>query len=425
MTSTTAPIDDTRYFPTSHLARYEGKSLPSRERLIAFASDVTEQCYDSCHPEESDLGSLYCGNLGPQVYLRLQWALHRDTQLQQKKEGLLRAKQAAETSMKDAMASSSAKRRVTLLESRWVGSMAMSIVINHHNTEDHTTMIEKLERRLAKACQNLNAQECEVLYGRAGAMQAMLWLRDELQLPTLGRSFCLDMAAHILTVGMKNATAASHLKLPLVWYWHDNLYLGAAHGIVGILQTLLQLEMEEWNELERRVPSAHRLVEQTIDALYQHFCFGGSGNLLSSVGSSKKDRLVHWCHGAPGWILLLIRASQVFSKPSYLEVARNTAMQTLVPRGLLKKGLGLCHGIAGNGFVFLRLAQVLEGEERVFWHHRALQYAAFGMDHYDELREIPDRPYSLYEGLSGFVCFLLACADNDDAKASRFPLYDF
>jgi len=146
---------------------------------------------------------------------------------------------------------------------------------------------------------------------------------------------------------------------------------------------------------------------------------------MSSVGTHKKDRLVHWCHGAPGWILLLIRANQVFSKPSYLDCAKSAAVQTLLPRGLLKKGLGLCHGIAGNGFVFLRLAQVLEGEERMFWYHRALQYAAFGIEHYDELKDIPDRPYSLYEGVSGFVCFLLACADNDFPKSSRFPLYDF
>jgi len=36
-----------------------------------------------------------------------------------------------------------------------------------------------------------------------------------------------------------------------------------------------------------------------------------SGNYPSSVGSGSGDRLVHWCHGAPGWILLFALAYKV------------------------------------------------------------------------------------------------------------------
>ena len=36
-----------------------------------------------------------------------------------------------------------------------------------------------------------------------------------------------------------------------------------------------------------------------------------SGNCPSSIGSSTGDKLVHWCHGAPGWIHMFIMAYKV------------------------------------------------------------------------------------------------------------------
>jgi len=36
-----------------------------------------------------------------------------------------------------------------------------------------------------------------------------------------------------------------------------------------------------------------------------------SGNYPSSVGSGSGDLLVHWCHGAPGWIHLFALAYKV------------------------------------------------------------------------------------------------------------------
>lgn len=30
---------------------------------------------------------------------------------------------------------------------------------------------------------------------------------------------------------------------PLLWQWHDKIYLGAAHGVAGILYLLLQVSI--------------------------------------------------------------------------------------------------------------------------------------------------------------------------------------
>ena len=72
-----------------------------------------------------------------------------------------------------------------------------------------------------------------------------------------------------------------------------------------------------------------------------------------------KDRLVHWCHGAPGVVHLMLLAHQVWGSDTdkYLVAARRAGELTW-QRGLLKKGPGLCHGVSGNGYAFLHLYQV-------------------------------------------------------------------
>lgn len=81
-----------------------------------------------------------------------------------------------------------------------------------------------------------------------------------------------------------------------------------------------------------------------------------SGNFPSSLGS-QTDKLIHWCHGAPGALHLLGLAYVVFEDPRYLDVARSCA-DVIWSRGLLKKGYGLCHGVSGNGYAFLRMFQL-------------------------------------------------------------------
>lgn len=56
---------------------------------------------------------------------------------------------------------------------------------------------------------------------------------------------------------------AGRFKCPLMYQWHDSYYLGAAHGISGILYLLLQaknyLTEDELNDL----------IKPTIDYLKQ------------------------------------------------------------------------------------------------------------------------------------------------------------
>ena len=73
-------------------------------------------------------------------------------------------------------------------------------------------------------------------------------------------------------------------------------------------------------------------------------------------------------------------------------------------RGLLRKGVGLCHGAPGNGYALLALAGAT-GAPR--WRAAAQAFASWVAQHWQELYDVPDRPASLYEGLAGAVCFML------------------
>ena len=56
---------------------------------------------------------------------------------------------------------------------------------------------------------------------------------------------------------------------------------------------------------------------------------------------------------------LLLTAHQVWGEDTdkYILAAKR-AGDLVWERGLLKKGPGLCHGVAGNGYTFLHLYQV-------------------------------------------------------------------
>ncbi|EUB55384.1 LanC-like protein [Echinococcus granulosus] len=82
-----------------------------------------------------------------------------------------------------------------------------------------------------------------------------------------------------------------------------------------------------------------------------------SGNWPSSLGSSiGQDRLVQWCHGAPGIVPLLLCAYKLTGEEDYLKRAERGG-EVIWERGLLTKGCGLCHGSAGSGYALLSLYQ--------------------------------------------------------------------
>jgi len=88
-------------------------------------------------------------------------------------------------------------------------------------------------------------------------------------------------------------------------------------------------------------------------------------------------------------------------------------------KGLLLKGPGICHGVAGNGYVFLILYRLTNNPKYLY---RALQFMNF-LTHEEFLKHarVPDRPYSLFEGIAGTICFLI---DLGEPTNAIFPFMD-
>lgn len=131
-----------------------------------------------------------------------------------------------------------------------------------------------------------------------------------------------------------------------------------------------------------------------------------------AVHGNGANILVHWCHGAPGAIYLLIKAYIIFKEEKYL-IACHRAADLVWRKGLLHKGPGTCHGVAGNGYVSLIMHRLTQNPK---YFYRAVQYANF-LTRPEFLRwaRKPDCPWSLYEGLAGTVCFLIDLIHPENA----------
>jgi hypothetical protein len=154
--------------------------------------------------------------------------------------------------------------------------------------------------------------DCELLYGRAGFLHACLVARAAAGAAVVPDAVLSSIASDIIAAGVAAADARGPTfasRWGLLYTWHGADYLGAAHGLAGIVQTLLHVECE----LQRssagawQLPAPERVRAATL-ALAGSLL--PSGNLPTRYESkhggddSHEDRLVQWCHGAPGLLLL-------------------------------------------------------------------------------------------------------------------------
>eukprot|EP00933_Yihiella_yeosuensis_P076560 TRINITY_DN86397_c0_g1_i1.p1 TRINITY_DN86397_c0_g1~~TRINITY_DN86397_c0_g1_i1.p1 ORF type:complete len:403 (+),score=63.61 TRINITY_DN86397_c0_g1_i1:41-1249(+) len=308
------------------------------------------------------------------------------------------------------------RRRATMLEGR-AGCIALQAWA-HHLLGDSASVRDCVERlgNLANIAKELPSSECEVLYGRCGYLGSVLFVRQRLENHELLAATAAEIVAQVVSEGRR----ASGGGWPLYFEWHDKCYLGGAHGIAGILLTLLQLPAE----LALAGADATKLVHDSVEKLLLHSF--SSGNLPSSLGNSK-DRLVQFCHGATGLVPLLLRMG---SREGHFLNSACKSGEAIWLRGLLcEKGLGLCHGIPGNGYSLLAIYRAT-GQD--IWLRRAIHFGLFAAEHEEELLPLADRPHSLFEGLAGAMCFwteLIYVACDDAGRQSGvkpyFPCYEF
>lgn len=328
------------------------------------------------------------------------------------------------------------KSRVTFLEGS-SGALALRVVAAAQagRMEEAEAARRKLEG-MAQEVAAMPAGECELLYGRAGYLWSLAFL-ERLRGPgAVASGLCRDVMDQILSAGEQmdeleaegGAAEGGNVAVEALatfghhWQWHGSVYLGAIHGYAGIALALLQAGSEVgWDSLgflEDQSPAdprqaARRILGGLISTISK------TGNLPSSLGSIN-DKLVQICHGAPGLLLLLshmLPSLTNLTRPTLEEghKALVAAADCVWSRGLLTKGVGLCHGISGNGLALLSAWRATKSQRML---DRAKLFALFAAESWERLLNVPDNPLSLYEGLAGCVVFWMSMLAPE---RSHFP----
>jgi hypothetical protein len=168
-------------------------------------------------------------------------------------------------------------------------------------------------------------------------------------------------------------------------------YLGAGHGYVGNM----------------RVFSNRGRAPQPADLEPYVLREDGLANWPPGEGARPDEIRVQWCHGAPGIVATL---------GDLLELDLALAGGELTWRaGPLAKGVGLCHGTAGNAYAFLVLHR-RTGDE--LWLDRARAFGMHAIGRVEAARaEFGRGRYSLFTGDIGVALFLRHLLDGEE----RFP----
>lgn len=293
-----------------------------------------------------------------------------------------------------------------------------AVLMNALGNEDKCASLVKRYATVADVCIPVNFLHRggdEMFIGRAGYLCGLRVLKQALGIDVVSKQTVFAICSSIINSGREYARRVGSPS-PLMYSYYDTEYLGAAHGLSAILQMLLC-----YPEFLRAQPDAENDVKGAVD-----FMLGlqqTNGNFPCAMDEVKRKRpeqeeLIHWCHGAPGVVYLMAKAYLHWKDPRYLNACLKCG-DLVWKRGILRKGPGICHGVAGNGYVFLLLYRLTEDKKHLY---RALKFADYMF--FEEFRRearTPDNPYSLFEGFAGTACYL---ADLLQPENAQFPLFN-
>lgn len=297
------------------------------------------------------------------------------------------------------------KKRITYLAGD-PGPLAFNSILQHEHGKSPDAEIKKLKDLLPIVTAANPDTPDEFLYGRVGYLYSLLLVNRHVSPNAIDSSILRQVVSVILASGQERSKSLRS-KVPLVYEWHGKNYYGAAHGVSGILYMLL-LAGSVVTDSERK-----NLIKPTLDNLVE--CRFPSGNLPSSQGSGT-DRLVQWCHGAPGFVNLLTLAYKEFGDARYREAALDSG-EFVWEKGICAKGYSICHGVSGNAYTFVELYHMTNDLKHL---HRAACFADWCLTRPKHQEYPPDRPYSLFEGMAGVAYFL---TDIQEPEKASFPAY--
>lgn len=80
----------------------------------------------------------------------------------------------------------------------------------------------------------------ELLYGRVGYLYCLLWINKKIHTKPIPKVVIENIVKSVENSGLKHPRKTK--DLPLMYEWYNEQYLGAAHGLSGIVTMLLKSE---------------------------------------------------------------------------------------------------------------------------------------------------------------------------------------
>lgn len=454
------PSDGGNSRSNSNAANAAASLHPIVESCLNIESDRGCDCY----------GNLWSGDLGASVYLRIKLS-EKDPSSESSRRylqtalDLLRPSMEGKTESSTSTCHNNESSHLSLLSNAFVGSrcllacLLMRLGQREEACEVALSVLGEISAMYEKGSNDNGNYDCSILFGLAGALQAIWFLRTELGDERFGRDLALTLSYTILLEGLQNNNDSDIIsnnitnninntndgeRLRLLWEWNKWPYLGAGIGSVGILYALLGHTDSEWEDLGDCLPNAKSVVKQAIDDLaghrYRHRCrhrydscseslsFSGRGNLMKDASSdddeTESQSVSNWTHGAPGYCLLLLKAFDVFGDERYFFHARDLAESVVWSRfrcrkkGVFGVGVGLAKGASGIAYVLLAMGRV-DWRDRNLWMGRARELALvhceevlllLGDDNEDETTATVaphPRSSSLFDGIGGLASLLI------------------
>lgn len=252
--------------------------------------------------------------------------------------------------------------------SLWMGETGIRLVLQRLAPSQ-----ANLDRLAELTAANAQDERCELMWGSPGTILA-------------GRELGLDVTA---SVEWLEATRDEDGLWTQQLAGKASRYVGPAHGFAGcalalgdgvaVNETLERLAVEE-DGLVNWPPVAGTRLDENGDGLIR----------------------TQWCHGAPGIVATLA---------PFLDDELAVAGGELTwSAGPLRKGPGLCHGTAGNGYAFLALLE-RTGDEQ--WLERARAFAMHAAGQVERSRSEHGRGrHTLWTGDLGTALYLADCIDG-------------
>ena len=253
----------------------------------------------------------------------------------------------------------------------------------------------------------------EFMWGSPGTMLASLWLYD-----CTGKQIWVDRFRRDAAILWKRLeffdAARCHLWTQNL-YGHEALHIGAVHGFAGnsfpVLRGWRFLSPDEQSRWAERLAESLRRT-----ALWKDDC----ANWPQSVGKHRPGRtamLVQHCHGAPGIVTCFAQFPD-----STIDDLLIAGGEMTWCAGPLRKGPGLCHGTAGNGYAFLKL---FGRTGDTIWLDRARAFAMHAVaQHVRDAEVYGQFRYTLWTGDLGLAIYLWNCINAADEFPSLDSFFD-